>query len=318
MSHTDTPLSLEDQILLMKNYVVFKKRVKIRELLKKEGYFRISRYGKFLLSHSHILRAKPDQTLLYNLYDFDIELREIFFKYTQKAELQFKNHLANSVSLKLNNPTFYLDNLNYTSSRGESDKTKRNRYKKNFVTFYAQLKKSENKLISKPHVYPELQNYRRGGSRYRKRIPAWTAFMYFDFGTIEYIYAYLRLDLRKEVLITGYPNTTRKIGKLDTKNMDTWISAIRNLRNACSHHNILVGKTSSIVHIDRVDLPTILTSDTDLFSRMYALKKVLSSKDSENLKRDIGKLINKTKFNVHSLNILPVDWESRFNLIHEF
>lgn len=318
MSNNDTPLSMEDQILLMKNYVVFRQKNKVRTLLRKEGYFRISRYGKFLLSYTHVLRSKPDQALLYDLYNFDVALREIFFRYTQKAELQFKNHLANSVSLKLNNPTFYLDSSNYTPSRGESDKTKRIRHQKKFTGFYTDLKNSEKKLISKPHMYPELGTYRKGGPRYRKRIPAWTAFMYFDFGTIEHIYAYLRLDLRKEVLVAGYPESTRKISKLDTKNMDTWIAAIRNLRNTCSHHNMLVGKTSSIVHLDHLDSSVVLPSKTDLFSRMYALKKVLDAKDSENLKKDMIKLIRKTKFNIHQFNILPLDWEVLFDQIHKF
>lgn len=57
--------------------------------------------------------------------------------------------------------------------------------------------------------------------------------------------------------------------------MDTWLDAIRNLRNVCSHHNKLVGKTSSIVLIDGADDINLLSSQTDLFSRIYALIKVL-------------------------------------------
>ncbi|MBH0158586.1 Abi family protein [Fictibacillus sp. 5RED26] len=319
MSNLDTPLTLEDQVTLMKTYVIFRQKTKMRRVLKKEGYFRVSRYGKYLLSYTPVLRSKPDQDLLLDLYDFDVALRVVFFKYTQKAELQIKNHIANAVSLKLNDPTFYLDSNSYTPSQGESDKIKRNRYKAKYPRFYQDLKKAENRLISKPHQYPELKDYRRGGPRYRKRIPAWTAFTYFDYGTIEHIYAYLRLDLKKEVLSYGYPNSPRKMSKLDTKNMDTWISAIRNLRNTCSHHNMLTGKTSSIVHLDKTfDSVTTLPNDTDLFSRMYALKKVLDPVDSELLKHDLKKLIGKTKFNIYILNILPQNWETLYDNIHKF
>jgi len=319
MSNMDTPLTLENQVILMKTYVTFRQKMKMRRILQKEGYFRISRYGKYLLSYTGVLRSKPDQKLLFDLYDFDVALRGIFFKYTQKAELQIKNHIANAVSLKLNDSTFYLESTYYTPSQGESDKNKRKRYVKNFNGFHINLKKAENKLISKRNQYPELKDYRTGGPRHRKRIPAWTAFMYFDFGTIELIYAYLRLDLKKEVLKYGYPNSTRKISKLDTKNMDTWISAIRNLRNTCSHHNILAGKTSSVVHLDqRFDPAGVLPNDTDLFSRMYALKKVLNPADSKLLKEDLKKLITKTKFNIYNLNILPRNWESLYDRIHNF
>ncbi|WP_108671389.1 Abi family protein [Peribacillus acanthi] len=319
MSNLDTPLTLEDQIFLMKTYVNFRQRTKMRTILQKEGYFRVSRYGKYLLSYTHILRSKPEQKLLFDLYDFDVALRGIFFKYTQKAEIQIKNHIANAVSLKLNDSTFYLDTNSYTPSQGESDRNKRARYISKFPKFYTDLKKAENRLIAKPHLYPELNSYRRGGPRYRKRIPAWTAFMYFDFGTIEHIYAYLRGDLKKEVLRYGFPNTTRKnISKLDTKNMDTWIAAIRNLRNTCSHHNMLTGKTSSIVHLDRLDTINTLPNDTDLFSRMYALKKILAPNDSELLKEDLKKLIKKTNFSIYSFNVLPRNWELLYNNIHNF
>lgn len=318
MSNMDTPLTIEAQIELMKNYVTFRVRSKMKRLLQKEGYFRVSRYGKFLLSYTPVLKSKPEQSLLFHLYDFDVALREIFYRYTQKAEIQIKNHIANAVSLKLEDPTFYLKDTSYTPTQGESDKKTKEACKRNYPIFFQQIKKAESSLISKPHRYPELKAYRKGGTRYRKRIPAWTAFMYFDFGNIEFIYAYLRLDLKKEVLEYGYSNTLRKISKRDTKNMDTWITAIRNLRNVCSHHNMLVGKTSSIVHLDYIDLPIVLPNNTDLFSRMYALKKVLSPLDSESLKKDLNQLINKTKFDVYQLNILPRDWEALYNQIHSF
>ncbi len=319
MSNLDTPLTLEDQIISMKTYVTFRQKKKMRDILQQEGYFRISRYGKYLLSYTNVLRSKPEQKLLFELYNFDVALRNIFFKYTQKAELQIKNHIANAVSLKLNSSTFYLDSNSYTPSQGENDKTKRNRYIRYYSSFYQNLKKAEKKLISTPHKYPELKNYRKGGPRYRKKIPAWTAFMYFDFGTIEHIYAYLRSDLKKEILKYGYPSSSRKITKIDTKNMDTWISAIRNLRNTCSHHNILTGKTSSVVHLDqKFDSQTTLPNNTDLFSRMYALKKILNQIDGELLKEDLKKLINKTKLNIYQLKILPRNWESIYDSIHIF
>lgn len=319
MSNTDIPLSIEEQILLMKSYVTFRQKTKMRRLLQKEGYFRISRYGKQLLSYTNVLRAKPNQELLFDIYDFDLELRQIFYRYTQKAEIQLKNHIANAISLHLQNPTFYLDPNSYTASRGERNRQTKQKYQKFFRKFFQEIIKSERKIRTQQNKYPEFSSYRGAGSRSRKRIPAWAAFMYFDYGTVMHIYSYLRLDLRKEVLRYGFPNSQRSISKMDTQNMDTWIDAIRNLRNICSHHNKLVGRTSSVVHLDRhFDSPSYLPSDTDLFSRMYALKKILHSDDSEELKMEIKKLINKSKFNVFQFNILPQNWESLYNGIHNF
>lgn len=318
MTNLDTPLTIEQQVLLMKKYVVFRQSTKMKRLLQNEGYFRVSRYGKYLLSHTHILKVKPSQSLLFELYAFDEALREIFYRYTQKAEIQIKNHIANAVSLYLEDATFYLKETSYTETQGETDKKKRQACRDKFPQFLKQIKDAENSLIRSLNKYPELKEYRKGGKRYRKRIPAWTAFMYFDFGSIEFMYAYLRLDLKKHVLAYGYPSTQRKISKMDVKNMDTWIAAIRNLRNVCSHHNMLVGRTSSIIHLDKIDSCELLRSNTDLFSRMYALKKVLCSADSKALKEDIRKLIRKTKFDIYELNILPTTWEDLYESIHSF
>ena len=60
--------------------------------------------------------------------------------------------------------------------------------------------------------------------------------------------------------------------------MDTWLDVIRNLRNVFVHHNKLIGKTSSIV-LTVAGEEKSLVSQTDLFSRLYALKKVLNEKD---------------------------------------
>ncbi|MFR7849425.1 MAG: hypothetical protein ACLU8S_19290 [Coprococcus phoceensis] len=35
--------------------------------------------------------------------------------------------------------------------------------------------------------------------------------------------------------------------------MDTWLDAVRNLRNYCAHHSMVVGMTSSVVIPDNRD-----------------------------------------------------------------
>lgn len=326
MSNLDIPFSINEQLDEIKKYVSFEENAQMKVFLEKEGYFRISRYGKFLISKSNELGRMPNQDDLYDLYDFDIKLRELFFRYTQKAEIYFKSLLANSVSLspltsqRLNNEytssTFYLDENLYTPSRGEKDKRDRRknieRFKKNF---YPSLVQKETELRTYANKYPELSMYRNSGVRQNMKIPAWTAFMYFDMGTVEHIYLYLNAGLKKELLKTLYPNSTRNFRNIDTKNMDTYISAIRSLRNTCSHHNILVGTTSLIVHADVQD-SNILVTNTDLFSRIYALKKVLHSSDREILKEDLKELISITSVDVYLFKILPNDWESRYNRIY--
>ena len=84
---------------------------------------------------------------------------------------------------------------------------------------------------------------------------------------------YLILKFNKAVLTYGY--SKNNYGKEVTKQIDTWLDAIRNLRNVCAHYNKLIGKTSSIV-LPIFGEEDILVTNTDLFSRIYALKKILN------------------------------------------
>lgn len=311
----DQPITLDSQAELMRKYIVFQRKTRVKKLLLYTGYFRLSRYGKYLLSFTNEMKAKPEQSLLFDVYNFDVELRKLFFNYSKKAEIQFKSHLSNAIALKTSDDIFYLNKAYYTDTKGDNDKNKRISNRKFFTTkFFKNIQNQEKELRQNVVKYPELKEYRVGGSRSKKKIPCWAAFSYFEFGMVTNIYSFLRGDLRKEVLRYGYSKP--KYGKEVTKQMDTWLDAIRNLRNVCAHHNILIGKTSSIV-LPTYDDENILVANTDLFSRMYALKKILNDNDGKALKKDLAKVIGKAKFDIYLFEILPRDWENRYDRINK-
>ena len=121
------------------------------------------------------------------------------------------------------------------------------------------------------------------------------------------MYSYLRGDLRKKVL--EYSFGKGRYTKKDTELVDTWLDAVRNLRNYCAHNSMVVGMNSSVVLLDPQDQQSVLTKDNDLFSRLYALNKLLPKEDTKRLKNDIMKLVKKTPIDVYLLNILPRYWE---------
>jgi len=122
--------------------------------------------------------------------------------------------------------------------------------------------------------------------------------------------------LRKNVLTYSFQKSryTRK----DTELVDTWLDAVRNLRNYCAHNSMIVGMTSSVVLRDSADDIDTLPNDNDLFSRIYALKKLLPSEDVEYLKSDLKKLIKRTALDIYLLGILPEAWEDMYDRIHAF
>ena len=233
------PFTVEEQIDTMKKYVTFTKRAKMRNFLQYSGYFRASRYGKYLLSYTNVFLMKPSQDVLFALYQFDFELRKVMYEACAKAEIQIKSAISNAVSLKTDDAVFYLDKQNYTPTRSERNKSYRKRNVKFFNNFFSDIQDKEEKMRKDVLKYPELKEYRSGGKRASMNIPSWAAFSYFEFGTIENIYMYLRSDLRKEVLLYSY--SRGKYGKKITMQMDTWLNGVRTLRNICAHHSRLVG-----------------------------------------------------------------------------
>ena len=304
MPNTELPMDLESQVVLMKKYITFRQRKKMREFLGYAGYFRASRYGKFLLTQVNAFGSKADSKVFFELYDFDVQLRLLLFKYCKKAEVRFKSAIANAVSLKTGDAGFYLDRQYYTPTKSEKDKKTRNRNIIFFNTkFFANLTNDEEKLRRDVVKHPELREYRKGGTRQNNVLPVWAAFSYFEMGTIVMIYSYLRGDLRKEVLDYTYSASNYK--KEVTKQMDTWLDAVRNLRNYCAHHSMVVGMTSSVVIPDNRDSTDVLPDNTNLYSRLYALKKILLQQDADMLMNELDRLISRTKIDVYKMNILP-------------
>ena len=209
------PIALEAQLQNMKSYVHFIKKSRMLSFLSRIGYFRCSRYGKFLLSNANSIGTKPSQDMLFHLYEFDTKLRELLFHYCQIAEIQFKAHLADSISLKTNDATYYLNQQYYTPSRSERDKIKKFSNIRFFNIFYQNLLNTTRHLLRDIQKYPELKDYRKGGTKVTNQLPCWVFFSYVELGTITNIYAYLRGDLRIQVLKYGY--TQKHYNKNDTK-----------------------------------------------------------------------------------------------------
>ena len=76
---------------------------------------------------------------------------------------------------------------------------------------------------------------------------------------------------------------------------------------------MLVGMTSSVVLPYNKDSSDILPNNTNLYSRLYALKKVLPQKDADMLAKELDKLISKTKLDIYKMNILPANWKELYD-----
>lgn len=317
MAQKELPITLEEQIDMMKKYVSFRQRIRMRRFLLHAGYFRASRYGKFLLSNVENVGYKSSQDALFALYQFDVDLRRILIYYCNRVEVRFKSAISNACAIKAQDGTFYMKKEYYAPSRGERDTKKRKTNIKYFESvFYDDIVRKEEKLRKNVVKYPELKEYRKGGNRHTNKLPIWVTFSYTEFGTMSMMYNYLRGDLRKGVLT--YLFHEKRYSKGDTELVDTWLDGVRNLRNYCAHNSMVVGLKSSIVLRHQKDAENLLPKNNDLYSRLYALKKLLSVEDAKSMKKDLVRLIKKSSVDIYTLKILPEQWEILYDEISEF
>ena len=222
--------------------------------------------------------------------------------------------------ISTSNPTFYLDQSYYTPSKSEKNKESRNKIIAAFPKFLNELKDKEKSIKTDVKKYPELKDYRTGGQYYREKLPAWVLFEYVDFGTIVTLFEYLSAVHRNKILSKMY--NVKNVNKGIAKEFDTWLNAIRNLRNKCAHHNRVIGTTSSIVSKSSQETVAFnMQSQTDLFSRLYAICKFLNQSERNKLKQKILILIKKFEkctVSFDLLNILPSDSEIQFDNISLF
>ena len=92
-------------------------------------------------------------------------------------------------------------------------------------------------------------------------------------------------------------------------------NAVRNLRNYCAHHSMVVGMTSSVVIPNNRDSADVLPDNTNLYSRLYPLKKILPQEDANMLATELERLISRAKIDVYKMNILPADWKDLYDRI---
>ncbi len=309
-------IDFNNQLSELKKYIIFDKEKLVKKFLIDNGYYRTSRYAKFSLKYASLLKSKPSSDFLLSLYRLDEDLRIVLFKYIRYIEITFRSTLSEILVANTNDCVFYLDANNYTPSKSERDKKTRNLNVKQFGSFFTDLQKKEEDLRRNAIKYPELKDYRSKGQFYGEKIASWALFEYLDFGTIVLIYEYLTGDMRKSILNSRY--NYDNISKSTTKEVDTWLNAIRNLRNKCAHHNRIIGTTSSVVLKHSIDTDVTLESDSDLFSRIYAIIKFLPKEEVRQLKAQLQKIIKKFEkdaYSVSDLDILPKDWEEKINKI---
>ncbi len=217
--YTKKVKSLDEQIDELRLHgVEISNDTKAKEYLSDIGYYRLGFYlypfeKTFpLLDKRRYHDVRPGTKIEYvvALYYFDFDLRNILNKYLSRIEVAVRTALIYELSYKyINNPMWFVDS-NVVTSKFITDFPN--------VAYNSILKNDVIKRHHKKYLGPFA--------------PAWKTMEYMTLGNIETLFDNLVWDKDKKLI-------SNRFGEPATGTFKSYLSAIRELRNACAHGKVI-------------------------------------------------------------------------------
>lgn len=246
--YTKRAKSLDEQIDKLRQHGVdISNEPKAKEYLSDIGYYRLGFYihpfeitypalGK---NRRHDVRTGTRIEDVVALYYFDFDLRNILNRYLSRIEVAIRTTVLHEISNKyIENPTWFVDPKVVTT------------------TFIADFPTAAYKAIQKNEVIKRHHKKYLGSYA-----PAWKTMEYMTLGNIETLYDNLLWNKDKKLI-------SNRFGEPATGTFKSYLSAIRELRNACAHgkaifdlkliNGIRTGKAGTFSGVNRNSIRGIL------------------------------------------------------------
>ena len=218
-TYTKRAKTLDEQISILRSRgIIIKDEEKAKKYLSDIGYYRLGFYSfPFEITYPELGSKRthdvcPGTTLeeIVALYYFDFDLRTILNRYLSRIEVSLRATLIYELSIKyVSDPTWFVNPAVVSSL---------------FISNFNR------------EVYSHLQNkptIRDHHARYSGvYAPAWKTMEFMTIGNLEKLYDNL-LSTVDKALISG------KYGEPAIATFKSYMSAVREVRNACAHGNIV-------------------------------------------------------------------------------
>ena len=217
--YTKRAITYDEQIANLRRHgVIISDENKAKEILADMGYYRLGFYLHAFeitypcvdTSRSHNVRPGTRIEDVVALYYFDLDMRNVLNRYLSRIEVAIRNTVIYELSIKyVNDPNWFVN--------------------PNVVTagFISQFPSAAYNSIKKNEVI------RRHHKKYiGSYAPAWKTMEYMTLGNVEILYASLLLDKDKKLV-------SNRFGEPATATFKSYLSAVRELRNACAHGKTL-------------------------------------------------------------------------------
>ena len=211
--YADTPLSVEEQIQLLKSRnLSFGSEVQARHLLQNVSLFRMKSYLYPFQSErvKHIYRDNATFEQVQELYQFDSCLRNLVFKRIEQIEVSIRTKFGEAM-VAATNQFWYSDPKNFRNHHSHSDLLN---------SINKELQRSDDEQIvsffqSYTNTFP----------------PSWMAMEVSSFGTLSLLYKCINAGTCKRDIANYY-------GLRDTV-FESWIHSLVYVRNICAHYSRL-------------------------------------------------------------------------------
>ena len=222
-AYTKRATTYDEQILILKQRgTVISDEDKAKEYLSDIGYYRLGfylhpfeiTYPALDSKHSHNLIPNTQIEDAVALYYFDLDLRNILNRYLSRIEVAIRTTVIYELSNKYKTDPTWFTNPSIVSAKFIADFP---------AMAYNSIKKRS----------PIKRHHKKYTGPYA---PAWKTLEFMTLGNIESLYDSLLADADRKIISMHF-------GEPATGTFKSYMLAIREVRNACAHGNVLFGLT---------------------------------------------------------------------------
>jgi abortive infection bacteriophage resistance protein len=254
------------------------------DILRRIGYFPLIGGYKHLFRIPLTKKYKEGTSFeeIYALYLFDVELRELFFKYL----LQIEKHLRSLMSYYFSETygeaqSAYLDIEHFNNSR------------QNHKTIVRLISTLQRAVRTTDYVY--INYYRNTYGN----IPLWVLINILTFGNLSKMYQVFPQSLQSKIC--------KSIGTVNRRQMEQFLSILTKFRNVCAHGERLftyrtVDAIADLPIHKKMEIPLngeqYIYGKKDLFAVVIAFRYLLPAKDFLSFKRKLSQYIDRVAHSV--------------------
>lgn len=175
-------------------------------------------------SKTYIKSSKFDSGI--EIYRFDEELRKILFSIISKIEVKLRSRLDQVITSHTKNPFWYLDDNLFEENKINTIEGIR-------IKIASEFQRSRDNFSN----HFKEKYYNNSNCNYKQLPPFWLASELTTLGNIASTYQAIKKSEFGQAPNNKLDCLAKEFGASNLKELNNWITCIRDLRNRCAHHS---------------------------------------------------------------------------------